>query len=89
MGPRGMQTALRLLGIGWYVAISIAGFGYGGYLLDGQLETRPLLTLLGLGLGITVALVGMFRMIMALFPRPQSEPGVAASAPQASNERSR
>ena len=86
MGRHGMQTALRLLGIGWYVALSIAGLGYGGFWLDRQWETSPLLTLLGLGLGIAVALIGMFRMIMALFDdRPRhsdAEPSPSVSRPR-------
>ena len=32
MGARGLQTVLRLLGIGWYVALSIVGFGIRGVL---------------------------------------------------------
>ena len=69
MGARGLQTVLRLLGIGWYVALLIVGFGYGGYLLDGWLDTGPALTLAGLGIGVTVALVGMYRMLMAVVSR--------------------
>ncbi len=61
-----MGTVLQLLGIGWYVALCIGGGAFGGLLLDRQFDTRPVLTLLGLALGITLAMAGMFRMLMAV-----------------------
>jgi hypothetical protein len=68
-----MALVLRLLGIGWYVAVCIAGGTYGGFLLDRKFELSPLLTLLGLGLGIAVAVVGMMRMILAVFAAKPDE----------------
>ena len=62
-----LALILRLLGVGWYVAACIAGGTYGGFLLDGKFDLSPLLTLLGLGLGIAVAVVGMVRMLLAVF----------------------
>lgn len=67
MNAERLALALRLMGIGWYVAVCIAGGTYGGFLLDRKLELSPLLTLLGLGLGIAVAVVGMVRMLLAVF----------------------
>ena len=66
MSGRRLQLALRLLGIGWYVGVSIAGGGIGGYWLDTQLGLSPLMTLLGIGAGIAVAVFGMYRMLMAV-----------------------
>ena len=66
MNARGMGTVLRLLGIGWYVAICIGGGAFGGLWLDRQLDRSPLLTLLGLGLGIGLAIIGMYRMLLAV-----------------------
>ena len=66
MGGRGLYTVLQLLGIGWYVALSIAGFAYGGYWLDRWLDLTPVLTLAGLGVGVAIALVGMYRMLLAV-----------------------
>ena len=66
MNARRMGTALRLLGIGWYVALCIGGGAFGGLLLDRQLDLSPVLTLLGLALGITLAVAGMYRMLMAV-----------------------
>ena len=67
MNAERLALILRLLGIGWYVAICIAGGTYGGFLLDRKFELSPLLTLIGLGLGIAVAVVGMMRMLLAVF----------------------
>ena len=70
MSGRRLELALRLLGIGWYVGVSIAGGGIGGYLLDRQLGLNPLMTLLGIGVGIAVAVLGMYRMLIAVLSAP-------------------
>jgi hypothetical protein len=61
-----MRTVLRLTGIGWFVALCLLGGGFGGIWLDGRLGSKPLLTLLGLGAGLIVAGIGMYRMLMAV-----------------------
>ena len=61
-----MGAVFRLMGIGWYVALCIAGGTLIGVWLDGRLDLSPLLTLVGLGLGIVLALIGMYRMLMAV-----------------------
>lgn len=61
-----MGTVLRLVGIGWYVALCIVGGTFGGLWLDRLLGTSPFLTLLGLAIGIVVGLAGMIRMLMAV-----------------------
>ena len=66
MHARGMGTVLRLLGIGWYVALCIGGGGIGGFWLDQWLELNPVFTLLGLGAGIALAVIGMYRMLLAV-----------------------
>ena len=66
-----MSTALRLLGIGWFVALSLLGGVVGGLWLDDKLDTAPLLTMAGLGLGLAAAGVGTYRMLMAVL-RPQN-----------------
>ncbi len=69
-----MATALRLIGIGWYVAICIGGGALAGFWLDGRLSSGPILTMAGIGVGIVAAVVGMYRMLMAvLSTRPDSE----------------
>jgi F0F1-type ATP synthase assembly protein I len=72
---RGQKVALvlRLLGIGWYVAMCIGGGAVGGLFLDRQLETGPILTLFGLCVGIAAAVVGMYRMLMAVLASPEEQ----------------
>ena len=56
----------RVGGIGWFVGIAIALGAYGGYWLDRKFDTAPVLTLLGLALGVLTAFVGMIRLISAM-----------------------
>ena len=66
MNARRMGTVFRLVGIGWYVAICIGGGGFGGFLLDRQFNLSPVLTLVGLVVGIAVAVAGLYRMLIAV-----------------------
>ena len=75
MGGRKMALALRLLGIGWFVAICIGGGAWGGVWLDGRFGVSPVLTLVGLGAGIALAVVGMFRMLSAVLSDPEERRG--------------
>ena len=68
-----VALALRLVGIGWFVAMCIGGGAVGGLLLDRQLETGPIITLVGLCVGIAVAVVGMYRMLMAVLAAPDEQ----------------
>lgn len=62
----GLVLAMRLLGLGWYIAASIVlGVG-GGLLLDRWLGTVPLFTLLGVLVGSVVGFYGMYRMVLPL-----------------------
>lgn len=68
--------ALRLTGLGWYVAACIiAGLG-GGILLDRWLQTQVLFTLLGVVLGSATAFYGVYRLVRPLMgdtePLPNS-----------------
>lgn len=56
----------RVGGIGWFVGISIALGAYGGFWLDRQFDTAPVLTILGLALGVLTAFVGMIRLLSAI-----------------------
>ena len=64
----GLPPALRLVGIGWYVALCIAAGVVGGVWLDGKFGTSPLLTLAGLFLGLFLAFWGGYRMLMDVIP---------------------
>ncbi len=75
--PRSSQTARRrrssepslvlllgrITGLGWFVAVSIAGGAIGGGWLDRWADTAPILTLVGLAIGIALAAGGLFKML--------------------------
>jgi len=69
-----MRTVLRLTGIGWYVALCLLGGALGGICLDGRLGSKPMLTLLGLGAGLIIAGIGMYRMLMAVVSEGTESP---------------
>ncbi len=54
----GLPPSARLVGIGFYVAICIAGCTLGGRELDGVFGTGTVLTLAGLALGLVMAIWG-------------------------------
>ena len=58
--------AVRLTGLGWYVALCIVFGVVGGLALDGLLETKPLFMLLGILLGSVVAFWGLYKMVQSL-----------------------
>ena len=66
MRGRKLALVLQLLGVGWFVAMCIGGGAAAGFLLDRELELSPALTLMGLFAGIAVAVVGMYRMLIAI-----------------------
>ena len=70
-----MATVLRLLGIGWYVALCIVGGIVGGRWLDGRLGVDPVFTLLGLAVGIAVAGLGTYRMLNAVLANARDSEG--------------
>lgn len=59
-----LPPTIRLVGIGWYVAICIVGGVVGGLLLDRAIDLAPLFTLFGLFLGLLAAFYGGYRMLM-------------------------
>lgn len=72
--------ALRLLGLGWYVAICIVIGAAGGLALDRWLGLTPLFTLSGVLLGTVAAFYGLFKMVRPLLT---SAPESVAGAPPA------
>jgi len=65
-----MPPAVRLLSIGWYFALCIVGGTVGGLLLDNLLDTKPILTLAGLFLGLLLAFWGGYKLLMQVITTP-------------------
>ncbi|MCL2149585.1 MAG: AtpZ/AtpI family protein [Dehalococcoidia bacterium] len=55
------QIALRVVGIGWYMALAILGGILGGLWLDGKLETEPVFLIVGILSGLVVAGYGAYQ----------------------------
>ena len=62
--PQWMITALRLTGLGWYVAACIVLGIVGGVWLDGLTGLRIVFTLVGTVLGSIIAFYGVYRMVL-------------------------
>ena len=58
--------ALRLTGLGWYVALCIVFGVVGGIKLDDLVGTKALFTLLCTMLGSVVAFWGLYKMVQPL-----------------------
>ena len=56
--------ALRLTGMGWYIAACVTGGIVGGIVLDNWLGTAILFTSMFLILGIVIAFYGVSRMVL-------------------------
>ena len=62
----GFGLAIRLLGLGWHIALSTVLGTLGGSWLDEKLDTRPIFTMVGLVLGLLLAWYGAFKLIRPL-----------------------
>ena len=59
-------AALRFIGVGWFIGISILLGVLGGLWLDSKLNTKPLFVIFGLILGLIVAGYGVYQMLLPL-----------------------
>ncbi len=50
--------------MGWYVGICLFLGVWGGQELDNKLDTRPVLVIVGLILGLIIAFYGVYRMVL-------------------------
>ena len=66
MTPKKMGVVLRLLGVGWYVGICIGVGALCGVWIDGHFGFTPVSTLVGVFVGLTAAVAGMYIMLMAV-----------------------
>lgn len=55
--------ALKLIGVGWYISISILLGALAGHWLDGKFDSGPFLLIIGLLSGISIAFYGVYRML--------------------------
>ena len=65
--------ALRLTGLGWYVAACIVLGIVGGVLLDKWIGTLPLFTIIGTVLGSVAAFWGMYKMVLPVLYGAKSQ----------------
>lgn len=63
------SPAFGLLGIGSYLATSIVGLTLVGVWLDGRFDTQPVLTLVGLVLGLVLGFYGAYQQLRELTER--------------------
>ena len=68
---RKWAVAGRLIGIGWYIGICIAGGIIGGVWLDTKFDSGVIFTLVGLFLGLALAFLGTYRMLLPLIKEQQ------------------
>lgn len=66
MKDRKYVLLFRLVGVGWYIALSIILPLLGGLWLDNKLGTLPLLTLSGIVLGVVLAFYGVYKMVVPI-----------------------
>jgi len=59
----GWILALRLAGLGWYVALCIVSGIAGGLWMDSKINTSPIFMLSGTILGVVIAFFGMYKMV--------------------------
>lgn len=60
------MQALQVVGVGWYMALSLLAGIVGGLWLDNKLGTLPIFTLIGLVGGGALAFYGAYRMVQPL-----------------------
>ena len=70
--PGTWSIALRLSGLGWYVATCVVLGVFGGFKLDKLLGTTPLFILLGTVLGNVVAFWGLYKMVQPILNASKS-----------------
>ncbi len=61
-----MIAALRLIGVGFFIGVSIVLGVTAGLWLDTRFDTSPILVIVGLLLGIAVAFYGVYQMLLPL-----------------------
>ena len=70
---RRWQAALNIIGVGWFVGLSILLGVLVGVWLDNKLDAKPIFMLAGLFLGLIVAVFGVYRMLLPLFKNKEGD----------------
>ena len=65
--------ALRVAGVGWYIGSCIVLGVLAGIWLDTKLNTKPVLVIVGLILGVIVAFYGTYQMILPNISKKQNK----------------
>jgi ATP synthase protein I len=60
------QASFKIIGFGWFFELAILLGVMGGIWLDNKLGTRPLFIVIGLFLGLAVAIYGAVKMLLPL-----------------------
>ncbi len=71
MGRR--EAVLKLVGVGWYIGGCIFLGVWGGLWLDNKLNTKPILTIVGLMVGLGIAFYGVYRMLLPGISKKENE----------------
>ncbi len=66
-------AALRLIGVGWWVALWVIAGAMGGLWLDGRFDTSPILAIIGILLGVAIAGYGVYRMLIPAMERDKDK----------------
>lgn len=74
----GWRLALRVAGLGWYVALCITLGLLAGLWLDGRFDTTPTFFIVGTLLGVVTAFWGMYRMVAPMMSDPPANGGNGA-----------
>lgn len=64
---------MRLVGVGWYIGVCIILGVWGGLKLDEKFHTTPILVIVGLLAGISLAFYGVYRMILPNINKRQNK----------------
>jgi ATP synthase protein I len=67
------EAALRLVGVGWFIGLCLVLGVAGGLWLDSKFKTTPILAIVGLILGVVIAIYGVYRMIQPNLNKKQDK----------------